>query len=148
MKKTIIVETEKCLGCKTCELVCAVQHSNTKNLELAVFEQPTPVPRRKVEYINSVIISDGCHHCEEALCVSACMSAAMYKDVDGTTQHNEEKCVGCNMCIMVCPFGVIKRKGNVVVKCDLCKGRENGPACVESCPTKALKVSMQLQQIS
>lgn len=141
MKRTIIVEVKKCLGCKSCELACAIAHSKTKNLESAIFERPLPVYRRKVEYIDDVIISDGCRHCEEALCVLVCMSGAMYKDKDGTTQHNENKCVGCGMCIMVCPFGVIKRKEKLVVKCDFCKDRKEGPACVEACPTKVLKLA-------
>jgi Fe-S-cluster-containing hydrogenase component 2 len=28
----------------------------------------------------------------------------------------------------------------VVVKCDLCVAREQGPACVDVCPTAALRV--------
>jgi carbon-monoxide dehydrogenase iron sulfur subunit len=53
---------------------------------------------------------------------------------------NEEKCVGCWMCIMVCPFGVIKRdleSNKVASKCDLCLGEEM-PVCVQNCPNEAL----------
>jgi len=47
---------------------------------------------------------------------------------------------------MVCPFGVIEvsRDGKAVVKCDLCFERTKAgqePACVEACPTKALKLA-------
>jgi carbon-monoxide dehydrogenase iron sulfur subunit len=40
---------------------------------------------------------------------------------------------------MVCPYGVIQRQLELgkAVKCDLCPERE-APACVASCPTKAL----------
>jgi len=68
------------------------------------------------------------------------MSGAMYKDAKtGLTQHDRDKCVGCWMCIMACPFGAITREKEEkqVVKCDLCPDRDN-PACVEACPTKAL----------
>ena len=56
---------------------------------------------------------------------------------------DQEKCVGCWMCVMVCPFGVIRpsllpgKKEKVAVRCDLCQDRET-PACVEACPTGAL----------
>jgi carbon-monoxide dehydrogenase iron sulfur subunit len=52
-----------------------------------------------------------------------------------------EKCVGCWTCIMVCPYGVIKREEGdgkrVASKCDLCPDREI-PACVANCPNEAL----------
>lgn len=44
------------------------------------------------------------------------------------------------MCIMVCPFGVIKRDvegRKVASKCDLCLGEEI-PVCVAHCPNEAL----------
>jgi carbon-monoxide dehydrogenase iron sulfur subunit len=57
---------------------------------------------------------------------------------------DSSRCIGCHACILACPFGVIKQSpdNKNLVKCDLCfhrleEGRE--PACVEACPTKAVK---------
>ncbi|UCC21536.1 MAG: 4Fe-4S binding protein, partial [Planctomycetota bacterium] len=55
-------------------------------------------------------------------------------------------CIGCKFCLMACQFGVISvsRDGKAVVKCDLCVDRTTTgaqPACVEACPTKALKLA-------
>ncbi|MFH0948161.1 MAG: 4Fe-4S dicluster domain-containing protein [Elusimicrobiota bacterium] len=152
--KKIYCDVSKCLGCKSCEIACAVEHSKSKTLFQAINETPLPEKRVSVEYLDlpsSIFFATGestrhlpsslplrCRHCEEALCISACMSGAMYKAPDGSTQHNEEKCVGCWMCIMVCPFGAISRKEKLALKCDLCKDRDKGPACVDACPTKSL----------
>ncbi|MFN7171090.1 MAG: 4Fe-4S dicluster domain-containing protein [Candidatus Omnitrophota bacterium] len=88
--------------------------------------------------INNFSFSLTCQHCEDAPCVNACISGAMFKDEKtGETKCDTDKCVGCWMCIMVCPFGIIKQGKKNAVKCDLCPEREDF-ACVASCPTKAL----------
>jgi len=138
--KKVYCDVSKCLGCRSCEIACAVEHSKSKTLFLAIKEEPLPINRRKVQAVDEIIISNACHHCEEAPCISACMSGAMYKAPDGSTQHDEEKCVGCWMCIMVCPFAAISRQTKLALKCDLCKDRTEGPVCVISCPTKSLVI--------
>ncbi|MFH1782126.1 MAG: 4Fe-4S dicluster domain-containing protein [Candidatus Omnitrophota bacterium] len=139
--KKIYCDIKKCLGCGSCEIACAVEHSKTKDLARAIKEADLPIKRRKAEFIDSgVAISTGCHHCEDAACVEACMSGSMYKDKKtGQTMHDVDKCVGCWMCVMSCPFGALarKKKDKIVVKCDLCPDRDV-PACVEACPTGAL----------
>jgi carbon-monoxide dehydrogenase iron sulfur subunit len=82
-----------------------------------------------------------CRHCDEPECVSTCMSGAMAKDKDsGLVSYDKEKCASCFMCVMSCPYGVLKpdtKSKTVVVKCDMCNGREI-PRCVENCPTGAI----------
>ena len=146
--KKIRCDVSKCLGCKSCELACAVEHSKSKQLFQAIDESPLPNKRtfvKQADLLHSTshllpCLALHCQHCEEAPCVSACMSSAMYKMADGSIQHNEEKCVGCWMCIMVCPFGVIARHKKLAIKCDLCKNRDKGPACVDACPTRSLVI--------
>ena len=136
----IFCDIRKCLGCKACELACATEHSKSKELLLAIKEKSLPKKRRKVSGIDDRIISFGCQHCEDAPCVTACMSGAMYKDpITGETKHDKDKCIGCWICIMVCPFSAIVQDvtDKVAVKCDLCSDRDDY-ACVVACPTGAL----------
>jgi carbon-monoxide dehydrogenase iron sulfur subunit len=68
------------------------------------------------------------------------MAGSMVRDEEtGLVVNREEKCVGCWMCVMACPYGVINRDSEkrLAVKCDRCP--DSGyPQCVKSCPTRAL----------
>lgn len=61
-------------------------------------------------------------------------------------QANSARCIGCQSYVSACPFGMITIQSlpgdtrQQIVKCDLCEQREEGPACVESCPTQALQL--------
>lgn len=140
--KEILVYLERCLGCKTCELACAVEHSISKDLFTAIFEALPPVPRVYVEAGEKFNFPLQCRHCADAQCIKSCITGALRQNEEtGLVQHEQEKCVGCWMCVMACPFGVITRDRvkQSVLKCDRCPDREI-PACVASCPTKALSL--------
>jgi electron transport protein HydN len=89
-------------------------------------------------------------------CLNACTKKAISR-IDQQVIIDEKKCMGCKDCMMACPFGVILMapvydKCEVLhqtgtsepvkgaFKCDLCAEREAGPACVEVCPHKALRL--------
>ncbi|MFH1791899.1 MAG: 4Fe-4S dicluster domain-containing protein [Candidatus Omnitrophota bacterium] len=138
--KKIYCDILKCVGCKACEIACAVEHSGTKNIFGAVGESVRPQKRVNAETVDGLVISLHCQHCADAPCVTACMSGALSKDKKtGATIQDPEKCVGCWMCVMTCPFGAIHRDvgRHIAVKCDLCPDREEY-ACVAACPTGAL----------
>ncbi|MEE8471652.1 MAG: 4Fe-4S dicluster domain-containing protein [Dehalococcoidia bacterium] len=142
--KRIFVRLDHCTGCHTCELACAVEHSVSKELVAASMEADRPKKRLFVEYVPDQPVPIVCRHCEDAPCLNACISGALWRDDRGAVRRKEEKCIGCWTCIMVCPYGVIGRQergGNwLAAKCDLCDERES-PACVDSCPTNALVFS-------
>jgi Fe-S-cluster-containing hydrogenase component 2 len=54
-------------------------------------------------------------------------------------------CIGCAMCVNVCPVGAVSLDPveGVASKCDLCEG---DPQCVSYCPAKVLKLTDAGQQ--
>lgn len=140
--KQILVRSEYCLGCKSCELACAVAHSDSKTLFEAINEPVPPQKRVFVESSEGLNFPLQCRQCLDSPCVHACMSGAMQYDLQsGLIQVDQQRCVGCLMCVMVCPFGAIDEipATRKAAKCDRCQDRDYDPACVAACPTKALE---------
>jgi len=140
--KRIIAKEEICMGCGLCEVYCTVQHSKTKDIIKAYKETPKPISRVRLEVAKPISFAIQCRNCEDAPCVTACLSGAMTIDEEnGLIKHNKDKCIGCWTCVMVCPYGALKMdiSGKVVAKCDLCQELES-PACVANCPNRALIV--------
>lgn len=138
--KKVYPKEEVCIGCRLCEIWCIVEHSKSKDILKAYKEEkPRKLSRVYVEERQPLSFAVQCRHCIDAPCVDACLTGAMHKDKSGIVLVDENKCIGCNTCIMVCPFGVIRRGADkkVVSKCDLCIGEET-PACVANCPNEAL----------
>jgi anaerobic carbon-monoxide dehydrogenase iron sulfur subunit len=152
--KTVFVHPERCIGCKQCEIACAVAHSMTQNIFLAVFERPTPKPRIHAEpgLTLNTSFPNKCRHCSPAPCQMVCPTAAVHRpaDLPEIVLIDARKCIACGMCAMVCPFGVITYfasadapdRVQVAIKCDHCIERQRVgivPACVQACKVGALE---------
>ncbi|RJS89435.1 4Fe-4S dicluster domain-containing protein [Candidatus Bathyarchaeota archaeon] len=138
-------DERRCLECRECEVACSLYHEKECNPSLSRiqidFDDFIPrFPRIQI-----------CKQCDWPSCYYACLSIhkepAIYIDErTGARVIDEDKCMGCGACASACPLmperAVIKYKEEgrrrIYFKCDLCKDRENGPICVEVCPTKAL----------
>ena len=142
MRRIIVVDAKECMACRTCEIECALAHSESKELNEVMREGE---PRINIEGTLEFWAPMMCRHCEDAPCMKICPTRAIHRDgSDGPVLLDQELCIGCNFCLVVCPFGVIgpSDDGHKVVKCDLCVERlEAGqiPACVASCPMGALR---------
>ena len=151
MKGNIVVDLEKCLGCHSCEIACAVEHSRSKELFQAVAERPRPQKRVIVEGSGGSNLPLQCRHCEDAPCVRVCPTGALVKEeIEGAVLLHDHLCIGCKWCVLACPFGVITAAPDdgAIIKCDLCQERAEAgrlPACVESCPTGALQLASTAQ---
>jgi anaerobic carbon-monoxide dehydrogenase iron sulfur subunit len=126
MAKSIVIQYEKCVGCRTCEMVCSLGHEN----EISPFRSRIRVIKWE-ETAHSIPVN--CRQCEDAPCQKVCPVQAIVRDEgQGLQVIDYDKCIGCRSCVLVCPFGAIAFNSTLkkVVKCDLCDG---DPLCVKFC---------------
>lgn len=132
MEKILLINFEKCTGCRICELVCSLYRENEVNPSRSRIH----IVKWEEEGIDAPIV---CQQCEDPLCEAACPTKATTRNPNtGAMVIDHNKCIGCRTCILACPFGgtafdPVARK---IIKCDLCGG---DPKCVQFCPTNALE---------
>ena len=130
MKKVLLIHPDKCIGCRTCEAVCALYHDGVINLESSRIS----VARYEQVGINLPV---ACANCDDPACAAVCPTGAL--DPTGNKlEVNYTRCVGCRMCVMACPIGGISFDpvAQRIVRCDQCGG---DPQCVKFCPQGAIE---------
>lgn len=100
----MVINLHKCVGCSACQIACKNENNVAEGMFWSWHMNRTTgtFPNVKYEYVPTL-----CNHCEEAACVKACPTGAMYKDENGLTLHHPDKCIGCKSCMQACPYGVI-----------------------------------------
>ncbi len=128
LKKIIITPTEECDGCRKCVDACS-QAICPEGTEPSAF-----VNAIKITKSMDINIPNLCKNCLDAPCVSSCMTGCITQEENGLVITDTNRCVGCWMCVMNCPFGAIERsvESHVAVKCNGCVDYDVAP-CVAVC---------------
>jgi formate dehydrogenase iron-sulfur subunit len=157
-------DTTLCIGCKACEVACkewnnlpadhmgltGTSYDNTGMLSantwrhVAFIERSVRDDAQRPFQSGWLMMSDVCKHCENAPCMEACPTGALFKTEFNTIVVQQDICNGCGYCIPACPFGVvdINDVDGKAHKCTLCYDRLKGglePACAKSCPTDSIQ---------
>jgi carbon-monoxide dehydrogenase iron sulfur subunit len=139
--RKIYIKEEVCIGCGLCEVYCQLQHASVHDLIKAFKKRgPRPLARGRVEAKGNLSFSVRCRNCDEPQCAYACLTGAITRNPETKMiTVDEDKCIGCCTCMLVCPLGAIKqdKEHKKMIKCDFCQG-EDTPACVANCPNEAL----------
>jgi len=138
------VDLDACTGCKACVAAChsmngLAPEETWRDVGLVIGDGDGGVQQT---------VTTACHHCEDPACLSGCPVKAYEKDpVTGIVRHLDDQCIGCQYCILKCPYDVPKfsEELKIVRKCDMCTGRlaaNESPACVQDCPTGAISITI------
>jgi len=132
MAKVLMIDYEKCTGCRLCELVCSVKHEGVSN--------PARSRLKIVKWEwEGRYVPMSCQQCESAPCMAVCPVKAISQNEEmGRVEIDYDVCIGCRMCVAICPFGAMgfDTLARKVIKCDFCDG---DPQCVRFCETKAIQ---------
>ena len=160
------IDKKRCIACNTCCVGCKVENNLPENMwwNRVVNEggENTDSPSGTYPELKMSAYTLSCQHCINPACVSVCPSEATYRDAEtGIVMQDLDKCIGCNLCIEACPYGVRTLQedepvyytdfalggegapghiAGTVEKCTFCHHRVvNGeqPFCVEVCPARA-----------
>ncbi len=137
-----VIDHTSCIGCHACTTACKSEN-----------EVPLSVTRTYVKYVDVGEFPQArrafqvtrCNQCEDAPCVTACPTSAMFKRPDGIVDFAKSICIGCKACMAACPYDAIfiNPEDHAAEKCNFCAHRLDmglEPACVVVCPTQAILV--------
>lgn len=143
------VDLDSCSGCKACVAAC---HNLNGLEEEEMWRTVGLLSGGSTELPVLQHVTSACHHCLEPACLDGCPVKAYEKDpVTGIVRHLDDQCIGCQYCILKCPYDVPKysHSKGIVRKCDMCSDRlavGEAPACVQSCPNRAIRITVVNQQ--
>jgi Fe-S-cluster-containing dehydrogenase component len=137
-----VLDQSLCIGCHACTTACKSEN-----------DVPLGVTRTYVKYVDVGTFPQArrafqvtrCNQCDDAPCVAACPTSAMYARGDGIVDFDKRRCIGCKACMAACPYDAIfiNPDDHSAEKCNFCAHRLDiglEPACVVVCPTQAIVV--------
>lgn len=137
-----LVDSDRCIGCHSCEMAC----KNYYRLDPVIrWRRVYQLPENAMPVPGRYFMSLACNHCARPECVRVCPVGAYSKREDGIVVQDHDRCIGCRMCTMACPYQVpqFNEQQKKVEKCNFCQERiDRGeqPVCVAGCPVEALSV--------
>jgi Fe-S-cluster-containing dehydrogenase component len=151
-ERGMLYDSTACIGCRACMAACKRVNQLPAERDQALpgmYDAPLDLSA-STKTVVKLYQGDGvrayvkrqCMHCADPACVSVCMAGALHREADGSVGYNKDVCVGCRYCQVACAFDIPKFTWNtpvpLIVKCELCHQRQEGPACCEACPRGAV----------
>jgi Fe-S-cluster-containing dehydrogenase component len=145
-RSLLVIDDAACVRCGLCAWSCADAHDD--GISRLVRRGDKVVSLLEGGGRAALLVPSSCQHCSHPACMIDCPTGAIGRDPKGEVFIRPELCTGCGSCAKACPWDNIQiaprvppkvgLSADVAVKCDLCKERPAGPACVASCPTQAI----------
>ena len=91
----------KCVGCLTCAIVCAVSNKDDHSIDKSA------IKIRTTGGMTSRFVAIVCRGCKEPACWDVCPVKALKLRPGGGVILQEEKCSGCRRCVDACSVNAV-----------------------------------------
>ncbi|HSO27273.1 MAG TPA: 4Fe-4S dicluster domain-containing protein [Anaerolineales bacterium] len=109
----MVIDLDKCFACQSCTAACRMENNtpiagpDQASLGRAIlWNEVLPFVEGEYPNIASSILPRPCMHCDEPPCTKVCPVRATYKNEEGIVVVDYERCIGCRMCTVACPYAV------------------------------------------
>src|ERR1035437_1262323 len=151
-----VIDLSKCKNARKCMGACISAHhlrSEQSHINVLMMQESKETP--------PYYMPKPCQHCDNPPCVAVCPVDATFKRQDGIVLIDNERCIGCRLCMEACPYSVrvfnwerpkdgvdalaqpyspewgYPRRIGTVEKCDFCADMADEgmlPHCSPGCP--------------
>ena len=162
----MVVDLAKCDGCAACTKACTEMHNVPYGQEWIKVYQHQDNPG-----LGPYWFPRPCMQCDNPPCVRVCPVSATFKREDGVVLIDQNRCIGCRMCMAACPYSAryfnwsgqlnvegddydidmetnaVHRRG-VVGKCHFCSQHLRSgklPGCASACRMGAIYFGDELE---
>jgi len=162
VKWGVAIDLKRCTGCQSCTVACKLENGTPPGI---FWTRVLEKEEGTYPFAYKLFMPIRCNHCSNPPCVAVCPTGASYvRENDNLVLIDQDRCIGCHSCVVACPYEarsipesdkgyygeqttpyeqVSYRKWQVgtAQKCTLCVDRIDkglNPACIETCPTRAL----------
>ncbi|WP_051185102.1 4Fe-4S dicluster domain-containing protein [Desulfatiglans anilini] len=141
MRLGLLVDLSRCIGCFACVVGCKNWHGlpagdmgRMRLVDFTLGAYPD---------VNRWLVPVSCMHCEHPPCAAVCRFSACSRGEDGIVRVDSERCTGCALCTLACPYGArfVRPDTGKADGCDFCRDRlaeGEAPLCVQACPGECL----------
>jgi menaquinone reductase, iron-sulfur cluster-binding subunit len=114
----MVIDLDKCVACQGCTVACRMENNTAivppDQSEMGrsmLWNEVFPIEHHAefaVEDADATFIPRPCMHCDNPPCIKVCPVEATFKsdDTGGQVLQRYERCIGCRLCTLACPYGV------------------------------------------
>lgn len=101
VKWTMVIDVAKCIGCHACTLGCVAENKLPPGV---VYRPVIEEEVGKYPDVRRRFLPRPCMQCQNPPCVKVCPVTATYKNEQGVTVVDYDRCIGCRYCLVACPY--------------------------------------------